>query len=130
MEEEFYGIIKWVSGEEVFAKICPFDDDSDTLLMLESPVTMETITVRHLGVTTIKVSPWVKMSDEDLFIVHMDKVITITETYDKDLIKMHKKYVKDKNKKSNKTNLSERMGYLSNIADARISLEKLYKSNN
>jgi hypothetical protein len=130
MEEEFYGIIKLVSGEEVFAKICPFDDDSDTLLMLESPVTMETITVRHLGVTTIKVSPWVKMSDEDLFIVHMDKVITITETYDTDLIKMHKKYVKDKNKKSNKTNLSERMGYLSNIADARISLEKLYKSNN
>jgi hypothetical protein len=130
MEEEFYGIIKLISGEEVFAKICPCDDEGDTLLMLESPVTMETITVRHLGVTTIKVSPWVKMSDEDLFIVHMDKVITIIETYDKDLIKMHKKYVKDKNKKSNKTNLSERMGYLSNIADARISLEKLYKSNN
>lgn len=130
MEEEFYGIIKLISGEEVFAKICPCDDEGDTLLMLESPVTMETITVRHLGVTTIKVSPWVKMSDEDLFIVHMDKVITITETYDKDLIKMHKKYVKDKNKKSNKTNLSEKMGYLSNIADARISLEKLYKSNN
>lgn len=130
MEEEFYGIIKLVSGEEVFAKICPCDDDGGIILMLESPVTMETITVRHLGVTTIKVIPWVKMSDEDLFIVHMDKVITITETYDKDLIKMHKKYVKDKNKKSNKTNLSERMGYLSNIADARISLEKLYKSNN
>jgi len=43
---------------------------------------------------------------------------------------MNTKYVKDKNRKSNKTKLSEKMGYLSSIADARISLEKLYKSNN
>lgn len=130
MKEEFYGIIKLISGEEVFAKICPCDEESGTLLMLDCPVIMETILVRHLGVTTIKVSPWVKMSNEDLFIVHMNKVITITETYDKDLIRMHKKYVKDKNKKSNKTKLSETMGYLSNITDAKISLEKIYKSNN
>jgi hypothetical protein len=131
MEEDFYGIIKLISGEEVFAKICPFDDgDDDTLLMLDSPVTMETIVVRQLGMTTIKVSPWIKMSDEDLFIIKMDKIITVTEVSDKDLIKMHIKYVKDKNRKSNKTKLSEKMGYLSSIADARISLEKLYKSNN
>jgi hypothetical protein len=130
MEEEFYGIIKLISGEEVFAKICPCEDDGDTLLMLDSPVTMETIIVRQLGMTTIKVSPWIKMSDEDLFIIKMDKIITVTEVSDKDLIKMHIKYVKDKNRKSNKTKLSEKMGYLSSIADARISLEKLYKSNN
>jgi hypothetical protein len=130
MEEEFYGIIKLISGEEVFAKICPCEDDGDTLLMLDSPVTMETIVVRQLGMTTIKVSPWIKMSDEDLFIIKMDKIITVTEVSDKDLIKMHIKYVKDKNRKSNKTKLSEKMGYLSSIADARISLEKLYKSNN
>ena len=130
MEEEFYGIIKLISGEEVFAKICPCEDDGDTLLMLDSPVTMETIVVRQLGMTTIKVSPWMKMSYEDLFIIKMDKIITVTEVSDKDLIKMHIKYVKDKNRKSNKTKLSEKMGYLSSIADARISLEKLYKSNN
>ena len=130
MEEEFYGIIKLTSGEEVFSEICPCEDDDETFLMLDCPVTMETIVVRHLGMTTIKVSPWIKMSDEDLFIVKMDKIITITEVSDKDLIKMHTKYVKDKNRKSNKTKLSEKMGYLSNIADARISLEKLYKSNN
>ena len=130
MEEEFYGIIKLISGEEVFAKICPCEDDGDTLLMLDSPVTMETIVVRQLGMTTIKVSPWIKMSDEDSFIIKMDKIITVTEVSDKDLIKMHIKYVKDKNRKSNKTKLSEKLGYLSSIADARISLEKLYKSNN
>ena len=100
MEEEFYGIIKLISGEEVFAKICPCEDDGDTLLMLDSPVTMETIVVRQLGMTTIKVSPWIKMSDEDLFIIKMDKIITVTEVSDKDLIKMHIKYVKDKNRKS------------------------------
>lgn len=130
MEEEFYGIIKLISGEEIFAKVCPFEENDETILMLDCPVTMETVTIRHLGMTAVKVNPWIKMSDDDLFIVNIDKIITVTEVSDKNLIKMHTKYVKDKNRKSNKTKLSEKMGYLSSIADARISLEKLYKSNN
>jgi hypothetical protein len=43
---------------------------------------------------------------------------------------IYSKYLKKKDKDSNKNKLSPTMGYLSTVADARISLEKLYNSNN
>lgn len=129
MEEDFYAIIKLVSGEEILSKVCPCDEDDRIILILDNPITMESITIRQLGVTTIKVTPWIKFSDDSMFVMDIEKVITMTEVTDEDLIKIHKKFVKEKNKKSNKTKVTSKMGYLSTIADARVSLEKLYKSN-
>ena len=129
MEEDFYAIIKLVSGEEILSKVCPCDEDDRIILILDNPITMESITIRQLGITTIKVTPWIKFSDDSMFVMDIEKVITMTEVTDDDLIKIHKKFVKEKNKKSNKTKVTSKMGYLSTIADARVSLEKLYKSN-
>ena len=128
MEEDFYAIIKLISGEEILSKVCPCDEDDRIVLILDNPITMESITIRQLGITTIKVSPWIKFSDESMFVMDMEKVITMTEINDEDLIKMHQKFVRERNKKSNKSEVTSKMGYLSSIADARISLEKLYKS--
>ena len=129
MEEDFYAIIKLISGEEILSKVCPCDEDDRIMLILDNPITMESITIRQLGITTIKVSPWIKFSDDSMFVMDMEKIITMTEVTDEDLIKIHKKFVRERNKKSNKSELTSKMGYLSSIADARISLEKLYKSN-
>ena len=128
MEEDFYAIIKLISGEEIFSKVCPCDEDDRIMLILDDPITMESVTIRQLGISTIKVSPWIKFADDSMFIIDMEKIITMTEINDEDLIKMHQKFVKERNKKSNKSELTSKMGYLSSIADARISLEKLYKS--
>jgi hypothetical protein len=128
MEEDFYAIIKLVSGEEILSKVCPCDEDDRIVLILDNPITMESITIRQLGISTIKVSPWIKFADDSMFVMDMEKVITMTEITDEDLIKMHQKFVRERNKKSNKSELTSKMGYLSSIADARISLEKLYKS--
>ena len=129
MEEDFYAIIKLISGEEILSKVCPCDEDNRIMLILDNPITMESITIRQLGITTIKVSPWIKFSDDSMFVMDMEKIITMTEVTDEDLIKIHQKFVRERNKKSNKSELTSKMGYLSSIADARISLEKLYKSN-
>lgn len=129
MEEEFYALIKLISGEEILSKVCPCDEEDRIILILDNPITMETITIRQLGITTIKVSPWIKFSDDSMFVIDMNKVITMTETNDEDLIQIHQKYVREKNKTSNKSKITSKMGYLSSIADARVSLEKLYKSN-
>jgi hypothetical protein len=128
MEEDFYAIIKLISGEEILSKVCPCDEDDRIMLILDNPITMESVTIRQLGISTIKVSPWIKFADDSMFIMDMEKVITMTEINDEDLIKMHQKFVRERNKKSNKSELTSKMGYLSSIADARISLEKLYKS--
>ena len=128
MEVDFYAIIKLISGEEILSKVCPCDEDDRIVLILDNPITMESVTIRQLGISTIKVSPWIKFADDSMFVMDMEKVITMTEITDEDLIKMHQKFVRERSKKSNKSELTSKMGYLSSIADARITLEKLYKS--
>ena len=34
-EEEFLGVIKLVSGEEILSKICPCEEEDTTILILE-----------------------------------------------------------------------------------------------
>jgi hypothetical protein len=128
-EEDFYATIKMVSGEEVFSKVCPCEEKDRIVLILDNPVTMETVTMRQLKMTALKVVPWMKLTDDTMFIVDMNKIITMTEVNDKSIIKIYNKYVKERDRVSNKSELSPNMGYVSSIADARISLEKLYRSN-
>ena len=128
-EEEFYAAIKMVSGEEVFSKVCPCEEQDRTILILDNPVLMETITIRQFGMTALKVVPWMKLTDDTMFIVEMNRIITMTEVNDSSIIKVYQKYIRERNKISSKSQLSPNMGYISSIADARVSLEKLYESN-
>ncbi len=125
-EEEFYATIKLISGEEIFAKVCPFDEETRTILVLDNPVTIETIYIPKLGGSIAKVHPWIKLSDDTMFIIDLDKVITMTEVFETSLIKMHTKYSRERFKSSNKSEITPNMGYVSSITDARLSLEKLY----
>jgi hypothetical protein len=128
MKEEFYAVIKLISSEEIFAKVCPCEEEDRTILILEDPVSIECVSIQKYSIEAYKINPWVKFTDETMFMVNMDKVITISEVKDDYMIKMYEKFVRSKNKKPNKKNPSSNMGYLSSISDARISLEKLYKS--
>lgn len=129
MNEEFYAVIKLVSGEEIFSKVCAFEENEDILLVLDHPVFVQTTFVPKLGVPVAKVNPWINLTEETTFIINRDKVMTMTEVKDSVMIKMHKRYIREQNKSSNQTKLSPNMGYVSSIAEARVSLEKLYKSN-
>ena len=128
-EEEFYAAIKMVSGEEVFSKVCPCEEQDRTILILDNPVLMKTITIRQLGMTALEVIPWMKLTDDTMFIVEMNRIITMTEVNDSSIIKVYQKYIRERNKISSKSQLSSNMGFISSIADARVSLEKLYESN-
>ena len=50
MEEEFFAVIKLISGEEIFSKVCPCEEDERTLLILENPVTVETVNLKQFGI--------------------------------------------------------------------------------
>ncbi len=126
MDEEFYAVIKLVSGEEIFSKVCPCEEDDRTLLILEDPITVEKIHLKRFDLPIAKISPWVKLSDDSMFIIDMEKVITMTESKDQEIITAHKKYVKEKNKKSNKTDFTPNMGYVSSVSEARVFLERIF----
>tara|TARA_B100000427_G_scaffold320703_1_gene320353 strand:- start:137 stop:532 length:396 start_codon:yes stop_codon:yes gene_type:complete len=128
-KEEFYAVLKLVSGEEIFAKVQPCEEEDKTILMLDCPVTFENIIIRQIGVSAVRINPWLKISDDSLFVMNMDKVMTMTEVHDEHLIKVYNKFLRDKDRISNRTDINENMGFLSSVSDARVFLEKLYKSS-
>ena len=129
MNEEFYATIKLISGEEVFAQVTPCEEEDRTLLILDTPVIFESITIKHMGVSAMKVEPWISMGDDSMILIDMNKVITINEVKDEQIICIYNKYLRDKDRDSNQTKVNENMGFLSSISEARVNLEKLYKSS-
>ena len=136
MGEEFYSIIKLVSGEEVFALVCVDESEDEPILILHHPIMMKPLS--PLGtINYVKVTPWMEMSDEDMFVLRMDKVITMTECNDKKLINIYKQYVEESQEgglgvfkpTDNKVKLNSQLGLLSSVEKKRESLEKLFKEN-
>ena len=60
----------------------------------------------------------------------MDKVITMSEVFDKEVIRIYNRYLTDKDRETNESAIYKDMGYLSRVSDARVFLEKLYKKKN
>ena len=128
MEEDFYATIKLKSGEEIFAKINYDEDHERCFLILDNPITIEKIKTR--SASGYKVEPWIKTSKEELFVINMDDVITLSESTDLETIAMHQTYsIQQNNFYEKKTKLDRRMGYISTISEAKKSLEKLFKDN-
>ena len=130
MEEEFYSIIKLVSGEEIFALVSVDENDENPVLLLQNPVIMSTI--HTPGGSMVKVKPWMDMTDETMFIIRLDKVITMIESKDKKLIDV---YNNDNDESDAEEPLdgcvmpTSKMGYLSSVKDARKDLEDLFKKD-
>ena len=130
MGEDFYCILKLVSGEEILSLVSVDENDGDPIVVLQNPVIMEL--VNRKDVSYVKVRPWMELPSDDFFMIKLDKIITMTETTDKKLIDVYTKYLNDDDsidvyKPSGEVKLSNEMGYVSSVEDARKKLEELYK---
>jgi len=128
MEEDFYAVIKLISGEEIFSIVCPSEESGRTMLILNNPVTIEVVMMKQIGMQGYKIDPWLKFADDDTFLLNMDRVMTISEVRDPETIEMYHKFLKQQEEKDSKTPLTSEMGYLSSVSEARKRFEKLYKS--
>ena len=127
IEDDFFATLKLKTGEELFAKVSATDEGDRTLLLVSHPIMVETIKIRgSLG--GYKFEPWLKSSNEDLFIINLDDVLTLSESENAEMIMFYQDYVK-KMHKTNHTKLNKKMGYISSVDDAKNALEKLYKSS-
>ena len=73
MGDEFYSILKLVSGEEIFALVCVDESNDEPILILHNPIKMKTLTqMNHLNY--VKVTPWIENTEEDMFVLKMDKI--------------------------------------------------------
>ena len=127
IEDDFYATINFKSGEELFAKVAASEEDNRTMLILHHPIIIGEIRGKS-GIVGYKVEPWLKTSKEDMFIVNMENVLTLSESSDMEMIIMYKRYLKDsENDRKNNAKINRRMGYLGNVEEKKVSLEKLFK---
>ena len=129
IEDDFYATIKLKSGEEVFAKVAASEEEDRTMLIIHSPVTVMEIKNKG-GLVGYKVEPWLKTTRDDMFIINMDSVITLSESSDMEMIVMYQHYLRDSQRNyHNQHRLNRRMGYISNVNDAKENLEKIFKKS-
>ena len=127
--QDFLAVIKLVSGEEIISNVTSCEEKDRILLLLDTPVMFESMIVRNNGIGAIKVVPWIHAASDTILILDMDKVITMSEVFDKEIIRIYNRYLNDKDRESNESIVTKDMGYLSTVTDARIFLEKLYKKD-
>ena len=130
IEEDFYATLKLKSGEEIFCKVAPTEEEDKTILLVSNPVIIAEIKGRS-GTIGYKVEPWLKTSKEDMFLLNKNDVLTMSESHYIEMITMHQSFVRNTNLPgdgSSKYKLDRKMGYISNINDAKSILEKIYKT--
>tara|TARA_B100001250_G_scaffold366379_1_gene347734 strand:- start:75 stop:464 length:390 start_codon:yes stop_codon:yes gene_type:complete len=129
MEDDFYATLKFKNGEEIFAKVAASEEDNRTMLVVHNPVLVSEIKGRN-GIMGYKVEPWLKTTREDMFIINMDNILTLSESSDVEMIMMHQNFVRDsEDDAKNRSKLSRRMGYLGTVNDTKEILEKLFKKS-
>ena len=129
MGEEFHAVIKLVTGEEVFSLVCVDENDGDPILLLMNPVIMKVMR-NHVG-EYVKVRPWMEIPTDDFYVIKYDKIITMTEVKEGKMIEFYNKYLNEEDfdwEEDGRTKISDKMGYISSVEDARKLLEKLYNN--
>ena len=129
IEEDFYATVKLKTGEEIFAKVAASEEEDRTMLIISSPIIVSEIKGRT-GVVGYKIEPWLKTTTEDMFIINLEDVLTLSESSDIEMIMMYQNYTRQSSKnKNNQSKINRRMGYISNVNDAKEILEKLFKNS-
>ena len=79
MEEEFYAVVKLVSGEEIICKIC-YMPEEDTCLVSE-PMKVEYVTRSQnlQGMQGFTLVEWLHSTFEDLFLIPRSNILTMSE---------------------------------------------------
>jgi hypothetical protein len=130
MGEEFHAVLKLITGEEIFALVSIDENDGDSIIMLSNPVIMKMM--HSPAGQYVKVKPWLELPDQDLFLIKYDKIVTMSEVTDKQMIRFYTRYLNEDDidiELDGKVSLNDKMGLLTTVEDARKSLENIFKDN-
>ena len=116
--DEFYASLKLTSGEEILALVMVELGATDNLVVSNPVVCQE---IRSSGTNIpmgYKFEPWMKLTDDDTFIISLEKIITISQINSNELIDTYNDLVKHGFKATN-PDLTKDMGYISSVSKAR-----------
>jgi len=130
IEDDFYATLKLKTGEELFARVAASEEDDRTMLIVSNPIIVDEIRTKN-GVAGYKVEPWLKTTTEDMFIINLEDILTLSESSDIEMIMMYQDYVRSSDKTTrNESKINRRMGRIGNVNDVKEILEKIFKSSN
>ena len=130
IDDDFYAALKFKSGEEIFCKVASTEEETEMMLLVSNPIIVHEVKGR-VGIVGYKIEPWLKTTTEDIFLININDILTMSESNDVEMIAMHQNFVKNNNLSgdgSSKYKLDRKMGYIANINDAKTILEKIYKT--
>ena len=130
MGEEFHAVLKLITGEEIFSLVSVDENDGDSIIMLSNPVIMKMM--HSPAGQYVKIKPWLELPDQDLFLIKYDKIVTMSEVTDEQMIKFYNRYLNEDDidiEIDGKVSLTDKMGLLTTVDDARKSLENIFKNN-
>lgn len=125
MEEDFFASIKLRTGEEIFARVMATEENGVSVLIVTNPIEIKTYEGKGY-----KIEPWMKTTTEDMFIISLEDVVTMTENSDVEMIALHQSYTrKAADFKNQRPSVSRKMGYLANVHDAKELLERIWRES-
>tara|TARA_R100001460_G_scaffold15658_1_gene34498 strand:+ start:107 stop:505 length:399 start_codon:yes stop_codon:yes gene_type:complete len=126
IEDDFYCTLKFKSGEEIFARVAASEEEDRTMLLVSHPIIVNEIKGK-MGVVGYKIEPWLKTTTDDMFVVNLSDVLTMSESTDIEMIMMYQDYLRSSDKNStNQSTIDRKMGRLGNVNDVKEILEKIY----
>ena len=127
--DEFIATVKLCSGEEILTKVIVDYSSQDEQIIIDNPVICQEVRTPGANVPMgYKFEPWIKMSEEEIFVLNLDKIITLSEIKDDLVIKTYNNIIEGGFKRTH-PDLDRSMGYVNNVDSARAIIEKLYKSD-
>jgi hypothetical protein len=128
--DEFFGVLKLITGEEIIAKVVPYHEEDG--ILLEYPLEIDAELIQTSAGSAIKVdlSPWFKFSEDTIFFIEKEKVISIAEAESR-ILQLYRTTLRKMitTDDSNRVSLDEELGFKNHIDQARAKLEEAFKLN-
>ena len=118
---EFLAAIKLVSGEEILAVTEHIHDENGDYLIAQNPIEVEEVVLQG-NKAGAKVSPWMKFSREEEFLIPKDKVITVVEVDTEVQI-----FYAMSLRRLNGDTITDATGRISTVEEARIKLDNIFE---
>ena len=130
---DFHATIKLITGEEIFALVSVDNTEEDPVIIMQSPVIMKVLSTGRGSM--MKIRPWLEVPGDYIYIIKYDRILTMSEVKDKMIISMYQTYCNEGefdfgefiNEEPSNHEVTKKMGYISNVEDARKKLEDLFK---
>ena len=126
--DEFYASLKLVSGEEILALVVVDNVGKPENVVISNPLVCKEIRSPGTNIPMgYKFEPWMKLSDDDTYVLPLEKVITLSQITSDEIVDTYKDVVEHGFSDTN-PDITKDMGYVNSVSKARDLLEKLYKS--